>query len=341
MSVSQDSKKSNGGGIAGRLLKSRELSVVAVLFVLCAVMFFSSARDGFFSRGNVYNVLQQVALLALFAIGETIVIITSGIDLSLGSLIAFAGMVVALFLVKLSVGITLGPAIFLAIVLALTVALIVGLFHATLIHKLKLPPFVVTLASLLVLRSQAAVLNGQLPITIAQFPSFIKIANIDPAKGTPWLGIILVLVVLTTHILLTRTRIGRYLYAVGSNEQATRLSGVNVYKVKLFAYGASALLGGIAGVLFCAYSEQGTPNFAQGYELDAVAASVLGGASLSGGRGSVLGTVLGAVLLNTILSAINLTPWLSKPDIWRGTIVGGVLFFAVLVTALQQKGSNE
>ena len=330
-----------GGGLAARLLKSRELSVVAVLFVLFAVMFFSSARDSFFGRGNVYNVLQQVALLSLFAIGETIVIITSGIDLSLGSLIAFAGMLTALFLVKFAAVLVLGPAILLAILCALLISLLIGVFHASLIHKLKLPPFVVTLAALLVLRSQAAVLNGQLPITIAQFPEFIKLANIDPAKGTPWLGIILVLVVVVTHVLLTKTRIGRYLYAVGSNEQATRLSGVNVYKVKLFAYGASALLGGLAGVLFCAYSEQGTPNFAQGYELDAVAASVLGGASLSGGRGSVLGTLLGAVLLNTILSAINLTPWLSKPDIWRGTIVGGVLFFAVLVTALQQKGSSE
>lgn len=330
-----------GGGLATRLLKSRELSVVAVLFVLFAVMFFSSARDSFFGRGNVYNVLQQVALLSLFAIGETIVIVTSGIDLSLGSLIAFAGMLTALFLIKFAAVLVLGPAILLAILCALLISLLIGFFHASLVQKLKLPPFVVTLAALLVLRSQAAVLNGQLPITIAQFPEFIKLANIDPAKGTPWLGIILVVVVVVTHILLTKTRIGRYLYAVGSNEQATRLSGVNVYKVKLFAYGASALLGGLAGVLFCAYSEQGTPNFAQGYELDAVAASVLGGASLSGGRGSVLGTLLGAVLLNTILSAINLTPWLSKPDIWRGTIVGGVLFFAVLVTALQQKGSSE
>jgi ribose transport system permease protein len=129
--------------------------------------------------------------------------------------------------------------------------------------------------------------------------------------------------------------VGRYLYSVGSNEQATLLSGVNVYKVKLFAYGASALLGGVAGVLWASYGGQGDPLAGQAYELDAVAASVVGGASLAGGQGSVLGTVLGATLLMVIFSAINLT--LSSPDLWRGTVVGGVLLFAVLVTALQQR----
>lgn len=324
--------------LAGRLLRSRELSVVLVLAALCGAMFFSGARETFFGRGNLFNILQQVALLSLFAVGETLVIIAAGIDLSLGSLIAFAGMIAALLLIKLSAVLLAGPALVLSLALTLLAALAIGLFQATLIHKLRLPPFVVTLAALLVLRSQSSVINNQLPLTLSQFPEFTRLANIDPSRGLPSLWIILLFVVAVGHLLLTRTRVGRYLYAVGSNEQATRLSGVNVYKVKLFAYGASAFLGGLAGILFAAYSEQGNPLFGAGYELDAVAAAVLGGASLSGGRGSVLGTVLGAVLLNTILSAINLTPWLSKPDIWRGTIVGGVLFFAVLVTALQQKG---
>jgi ribose transport system permease protein len=110
---------------------------------------------------------------------------------------------------------------------------------------------------------------------------------------------------------------------------------VNVFKVKLFAYGASGLLGALAGILWAAYGGQGDPLAGNGYELDAVAAAVVGGASLTGGRGSVIGTILGAVLLQTILSSINLT--LSSPDIWRGTVVGGVLLFAVLVTAFQQR----
>jgi ribose transport system permease protein len=130
-------------------------------------------------------------------------------------------------------------------------------------------------------------------------------------------------------------KIGRYLYSVGSNEQATRLSGVNVYRVKLFAYSMSGLLGGVAGVLYAAYGAQGDPLAGTAYELDAVAAAVVGGANLMGGQGSVVGTLLGATLLHSILSSINLT--LANPDLWRGTLVGGVLLFAVLVTALNRR----
>lgn len=315
-----------------RLLQSRELSVVFVLVVLCAAMAFTDQRKNFFGPQNTVNILQQVSLLSLFAIGETIVIITGGIDLSLGSIIAFTGMICALLLVKFSVGLVAVPALLLAITLTLIVALAIGLVHGTLIHKLKLPPFVVTLAALLILRSQSLVVNKQLPISVAEYPLLTQLATTGP------LLIILAIVGVIVHILLSRTRIGRYLYAIGSNETATRLSGVNVFKVKLFAYGASGLLGGLAGVLFAAYSTQGNPQLGAGYELDAVAAAVVGGASLTGGRGSVLGTVLGALLLNTILSAINLK--LDSPAIWRGTVVGGVLLFAVLVSAFQQRGST-
>lgn len=321
-----------------RLLQSRELSVVVVLALLCLAMTFTGQRDNFFGSRNRNIILQQVALLSLFAIGETIVIITGGIDLSLGSLIAFTGMVCAALLGAFSVGLLALPALVLALLVTLLIALALGLVQASLIHKLRLPPFVVTLTALLVLRSQSLVLNHQLPISVSKYLEFTRLSSVELSKGAPLL-VILVLVAVAAHVLLTRTRIGRYLYAIGSNETATRLSGVNVFKVKLFAYGASALLGGLAGVLFASYSGQGDPQLGAGYELDAVAAAVVGGASLTGGRGSVPGTVLGALLLNTILSAINLT--LSSPDIWRGTVVGGVLLLAVLVTALQQKGSSE
>jgi len=312
-----------------RLLRSRELSVAAVLIVLGLLMLLTDVRAAFYSPRNLQNILQQVALLSLFAIGETIVIITGGIDLSLGSLIAFAGMLVALFVTKLGAGLIAGPAVALAVALALLAGLAIGFVHAALIHRLALPPFVVTLASLLILRSQSLVLNHQLPISLSDYPSLLALSQ----GWSPLL--ILAGVAVVTHVLLTRMRIGRYLYAVGSNEQATLLSGVNVFKVKLFAYGASGLLGALAGILWAAYGGQGDPLAGSGYELDAVAAAVVGGASLTGGRGSVIGTILGAVLLQTILSSINLT--LSSPDIWRGTVVGGVLLFAVLVTAFQQR----
>ncbi len=308
-----------------------------MLVVLCLAMAFTDQRGNFFGSRNLNIILQQVALLSLFGIGETIVIITGGIDLSLGSLIAFTGMLCALFLGMFSVGLLAVPALLFALTLALLAALAIGLLQASLVHKLKLPPFVVTLTALLVLRSQSLILNKQLPISVSDKPLLLNLSSVELSRGAPLL-VILALVAVLAHVLLSRTRIGRYLYAIGSNETATRLSGVNVFKVKLFAYGASALLGGLAGVLFASYSGQGDPQIGAGYELDAVAAAVVGGASLTGGRGSVLGTILGALLLNTILSAINLT--LSSPDIWRGTVVGGVLLFAVLVSAFQQKGGS-
>ncbi len=334
-------EEARGPGLGKRLLAARESSVVVVLVVICIALFFSSARGTFYSQRNLQNLSLQIALLTVFAIGETIVIITSGIDLSLGSLIAFSGMILAATATKLDKS---APpfAIVGAIVLALSVALCIGLLHATLIQRLRLPPFVVTLASLTILRSQSLLLNKQLPITISQFPFLTNLSNGRLLNGSAFpipVPVLLVAVIaIAAHLILSRTRIGRYVYSVGSNEQATRLSGVNVGNVKLFAYGASALLGGVAGILYAGYGGQGDPLSGQGYELNAVAATVIGGASLSGGQGSIAGTVLGACLLNVILSGINLT--IDNPSLWEGSVVGGVLLLAVLTSALQQRNQR-
>lgn len=324
-----------------KVLASRETSVVFVLLFLCLGMLFSNSRGAFFGSGNLHNIALQVSLLSIFAIGETLVIITAGIDLSLGSMIAFSGMLMASLVTRFAHKMLDGPAVFLGILLALAIALAIGSLHATLIHRLRLPPFVVTLASLLLLRSQSLLINHQLPISLADYKVLYYLANGNLFDGTsyaiPIPLVVMVIIAAGTVMALNKLRIGRYLYSVGSNEQATMLSGVNVYKVKLFAYGTSALLGGVAGILFAGYGGQGDPQAGAAYELDAVAAAVVGGANLMGGQGSVVGTVLGALLLHSIFSAINLT--LSSPDLWRGTVVGGVLLFAVLVTAFQQRKS--
>src|SRR5579884_253300 len=338
--------------LSAQALATRVLSVLAVLILLGVVMLFTPARSAFYSERNLQNILLQVALLAIFAIGETIVIIAGGIDLSLGSLIAFTSMLLAWMVTHFDERMYTSAAVGLAIALTLLISLGIGGIHATLIHRLRLPAFVVTLVSLLVLRSQSLVMNHHQQIVIApeKYPLFDWLANgklpifgwrpgaagiAEPRFPIPVPAILLILIALATHVLLTRTRMGRYLYSVGSNEQATLLSGVNVFYVKLFAYGASALLGGVAGILWAGYGGQGDPQIGNAYELDAVAAAVVGGASLTGGQGSVLGTVLGACLLHSIFSAINLT--LSEPSLWRGTVVGGVLLLAVLATALQQR----
>jgi len=321
-----------------RLLAARESSVVIVLLVLCTLLYFSSARSTFYSAPNIRNLMLQIALLGTFAIGETIVIITGGIDLSLGSMIAFSGMLLALFANKFGAHgqmIAVSAAIFLALLASVGI----GGFHTLLIQKLRLPPFVVTLASLTILRSVSLLMNDQLPITISDFPFLTNLANGRLFSNSVWAipmpAVILAVIAIVVHLLLSRSRIGRYLYSLGSNEQATRLSGVDVGRVRLFAYGASALLGGVAGIFYAGYGGQGDPLSGGGYELNAVAAAVIGGTSLTGGRGSVAGTLLGACLLNVILSGINLT--INKPSLWQGTIVGGVLLLAVLATAFQQR----
>lgn len=323
----------------GRLFRAREFSVLIVLVLLCVLMRFTPAHDTFYTPRNVQNILRNVSLLSVFAIGEAVVIISGGIDLSLGSLIAFSGMTLAFLVTRLDSVLVQEAAIPLAVLLTLIICGTIGGIHATLIHQLRLPAFVVTLASLLILRSQALLMNKQLPITIQDYPALLYMANGTLFEDThfpvPVPLLVLVVVAVVMGVVLSRLRIGRYLYSVGSNEQATRLSGVNVFRVKLFAYGVSALLGGVAGILWASYGGQGDPLAGQAYELDAVAAAVVGGASLMGGQGSILGTVLGSTLLMVIFSAINLT--LSSPDLWRGTVVGGVLLIAVLATAWQQR----
>ena len=322
-----------------RFFASRESSVVIVLVVLGILLAIDPVRSKFYSQLNLQNLMLQVALLSIFAIGETVVILTGGIDLSLGSLIAFIGMMLAFIVTLLDSRMFTGMAVLLAMILALGVAVSIGTLHANLIHRLRLPPFVVTLAALTILQSQSLLINHQLPISIEKYEGIKFLANgklfADSAFPIPIPVLILAVVGIVVHLLLSRSRVGRYTYSVGSNEVATELSGVNVFRVKWFAYGTSALLAGLAGILYAGYGGQGDPASGRGYELNAVAAAVIGGANLAGGQGSVGGTILGACLLRVILSAINLK--LSTPALWEGSVVGGVLLMAVLTTAFQTR----
>jgi ribose/xylose/arabinose/galactoside ABC-type transport system permease subunit len=328
-----------------RFFGTRESSVLIVIVVLCAGLWrYPGVRETFYSQPNWLNLSRQVALLSIFAIGETIVILTGGIDLSLGSLIGFSGMLLAFTVTRLDTRLYPQMAVALGIAIALVASYLIGALHANLIHKLRLPPFVVTLASLSILRSQSLLMNSQLPITLTDYPFLLWLANGSLFEKTPFPipvpVVILAVVAVAMHVLLSRARIGRYVYSIGSNEVGTKLSGVNVGRVKLFAYGASGLLGGVAGVLYAGYSTQGDPRNGIGYELNAVAAAVIGGTALTGGQGTVLGTVLGAVLLNIILTGLNI---LNVPNqsLWQGTVVGGVLLLAVLTSAFRRRKIRE
>ncbi len=323
------------------MLAAPETSVVLALAIILIWLSTGAARGPFYSPENLQNLSRQIAFLAVFAVGEAIVIITGGIDLSLGSLIAASGMLLGHLLTRTGLG-GMAPAagITLAVLLVVLAGLLLGVVHATLIHRLRLPPFVVTLASLSILHSGALLVNQQLPIPLVEYPQVLELGNgrlylAGSNFGVPIPVVIVLVVAILGHLILRYTRPGRHVYSVGSNEEATRLSGVQVYRVKLFAYGASGALGALAGVLYASYGTQGDPLLGVGYELNAVAAAVIGGCSLAGGRGSVLGTLLGACLLNVILSAINLT--IERPTLWEGLVVGGVLLAAMLFNTARER----
>ncbi len=328
-------------GLWKKFFGTRESSVLIVLAILCIGLFMmTNTREKFYGRPNWLNLSRQIALLGVFSIGETIVIITGGIDLSLGSLIGFSGMALAMIVTKLDSRMFTGTAVAIAVAATLLISFLVGAVHANLIHKLRLPPFVVTLASLTILRSQSLLMNSQLPVTLQDYPYLLWLANGSLFEHTsfpiPVPLVLLIAIAIICHVLLVKSRIGRYVYSVGSNETGTELSGVNVYRVKLFAYGAAALLGGVAGILYAGYSTQGDPRNGIGYELNAVAAAVIGGTALTGGQGTVLGTVLGACLLNVILTGLNMLD-VPNQSLWQGTVVGGVLLLAVLTSAFRRR----
>jgi len=340
--VAASPKSGEAGMRLSRFFRARESSVLVVLVILCVLLAFSKSRDTFYSPRNLQNLALSIALLSTFAIGETVVIITGGIDLSLGSVIAFCGMLLGIVVIRVGES---SPALAIptAVFFTLGVALLIGTLNATLIHRLRLPPFIVTLAALTFFRSQSLIINQQMPVTLSKYPALIDFVNgrvlITKDFGIPYPALLLIFIAIAVHIVLARTKVGRHVYSVGSNEQATRLSGVNVGRVKLFAYGTSALLAGVAGILYAGYGGQGDPQSGGGYELNAVAAAVIGGANLNGGQGSVSGTVLGAGLLMVIQNGINLN--LDNASRWEGTVIGGVLLLAVLTTALQQRNQRS
>jgi ribose transport system permease protein len=313
--------------IVRRVVAIQEAGMLLALLALCAVILLSGqdAREAFLGPSNLQNVSRRVAMLALFAIGETLVIIAAGIDLSLGSLIAAAGVLVAHLMVKAGVG--MAP----AMLTVLGLSGCVGCFHGLCVTKLRLQPFVVTLASMLILRGSAKLLspNMTIPLREANFGRFNAISNGDVA-GIPVPCLILVGVAVPAVLLLRSTPWGRQLFALGGNEEAARLSGVNVHAIKIGAYCLCSALGGLSGMLDAALNRVGDPRAGVMYELRAIAAAVIGGSSLMGGQGSVIGTIIGAGIFVVLYNGINLVIKLNA-SLWENVVVGGAVLLAVLL----------
>ncbi len=271
------------------------LGLLAIILVLAIV--FSLTASGFLTLQNLDNNARQMAVVGILAVGETFVIITAGIDLAVGSLLGFAGILTAL---SLAHGVPLPFAV--AGVLVISVA--IGLLNGGLIKAAALPPFIVTLGMLGILRGLTQIFgNGQQVAFDA--PRFSDFAA-DSTLGVPNLFWVFVGVSAVAGVFLHFTRRGRYVYAIGSNMESARRAGISVGASILTVYAISGLLAGVAGILLTARQAQGDPNAGTGYELDAIAAAVLGGASLFGARGSIIGTFLGVSLVQIMTNGLNL-----------------------------------
>jgi ribose/xylose/arabinose/galactoside ABC-type transport system permease subunit len=324
-------------------LKIRRLVLQALIFlgIAASVLLVNKYSDGsFLTAGNITNILRQIAINAILAAGMTLVIVTAGIDLSVGSLMALGGVVMALFANAMPFG---GPLLVLSTLLVgLGVGGTAGYINALPVVKLKLPPFITTLPMLLIASGLAFKLAHGQPIPLNNnvfggiadgflFPS--AAAHLGMA-GIPAIVIWMVVILVAFGFLLGRTRFGRYVYAIGGNEEAARLAGINVNTVKTLVYVLSGCCAAVAGFLLMARFQSGSPNTGEHYELQAIAAVVVGGTSLMGGRGKVIGTFIGALLIGVLNNALNL---LNIESYTQLIVLGAVILFAVCADELRKR----
>ena len=296
----------------------RRFGMLAAFLLICFLL--SLATPNFFSLQNMTIVLRQVSINGVLAIGVTFVIITGGIDLSLGSVVALAGVVAALFAHPGEY------ALIVPLALAILMGVGIGGLNGLAITKGKVAPFIVTLGMMTIARGLALVISDGRPVTNLS-DSFNAIGG-GNVMGIPIPILIFVSVIVFASILLNQTRIGRYMFAVGGNEKAAYASGIRVNRVKVIAYMICSGLAGLAGIILASRITTGQPNAGVAYELDAIAAVVIGGTSLSGGTGSIGGTVLGVLLIGVINNGLDL---LNVSSYYQQIIKGVIIIAAVLI----------
>lgn len=295
-------------------------------FVLLALWFLIFLFEPtFLTFGNVTNLLRQTAIIGVLAVGQTIVIITKGIDLSVGSVLAFTNIVAAQLLAA-------GTPLFVAVLAALAVGGLVGLFNGALVHDAGITPFIVTLGSLTIFRGATLVASDAQIIT--GLPGALSRLAYTNIIGIPVMVYVLLVVVLIGAVIIRYTVFGRNLFSVGSNIEAARLSGVNVRLTIYGAYIFSGVLAGLAGVLTVARLSSGVPTAGVTFELDSIAAAVIGGASLFGAQGSVIGALIGATIMSSMRNAGNL---MGIQPFYLQIAIGVVLLAVVFFDQIQKR----
>ena len=331
---SGSSDKALTGGLAGFRGSPLYHRLLAFSGLIVLVIGFSLASRNFLQTANIINILQATSVNGVLAVAATLVIISGGIDLSVGTLMTFCSVMAGVFISNWGLPIAVGvPG-------ALIVGLASGAVSGTFIAKLKIPPFIATLGMMLIYKGLSLAICGVKPIYFNGTPNFIKIATgsiiggVLPALPIPNGVVILFLVAGVASFILSRTVLGRFTFAMGSNEEALRLSGVNIDGWKIAVYALAGAVCGIAGVLIASRINSAQPAIGQGYELDAIAAVVIGGTSLSGGRGTMLGTLIGALIISVVANGLRI---LSVPQEWQIVVTGSIIIIAVYADILRRR----
>jgi len=295
---------------------------------------FSLASPNFLQFDNVVGILLATTVNGVLALGVTFVIITGGIDLSIGTVMTLSAVMTGVFITDWHLPVLLGT------LAGLVTGTLAGIVNGILIAKLKIPPFIATLGMLNVARGLALVFSGLRPIYFNDTPVFNQVAmgsvlgSIVPGFEVPNLVLVLFGAAIVAGLVLSKTVFGRYTFALGSNEEATRLSGVDVDAWKIGVYAVGGLFAGLAGVLIGARLNSAQPSLGLGYELDAIAAAVIGGTSLSGGEGTILGTVIGAFIISTLTNGLRI---LSVPQEWQTVVTGAIVILAVYLDIIRRR----
>jgi len=310
--------------------------LLAFASLIALMVFFSVASSNFMQMDNIVSILQATAVNGVLAIACTFVIITGGIDLSVGTLMTFCSVMAGVVLTYWGLPLPLG------ILAAIFFGALCGFTSGVVIAKLKVPPFIATLGMMMLLKGLSLVISGTKPIYFNDTPGFTSIAQdsligyVLPALPIPNAVLILFLVAVVASLVLNKSILGRYTFALGSNEEAVRLSGVNVDFWKIVVYSLNGAICGIAGWLIASRLNSAQPALGQGYELDAIAAVVIGGTSLSGGTGTILGTIIGAFIMSVLTNGLRI---MSVAQEWQ-TVVTGVIIILAVYTDILRRGRS-
>jgi ribose transport system permease protein len=292
--MQQQSVTSFRTGLKSFLGRRETGALIALLIMSFALSFVS---DFFFTFSNMINIARQVSLNAIIAVGMTLVILTGGIDLSVGSIVALSGTIASSLMAN-------GANMWIAILIGILIGGIAGLINGLTITKLNVPPIITTLAMMTAARGIALVYTNGYPIS--NLPDSFVFLGRGYLGPIPVPAIIMLVIYILGYILLTQMKVGRYIYGLGGNEEAVHLSGINVNRTKILVYVICGLVSAVSGLILASRLNSGQPLAGSGFEMDAIAAVIIGGASISGGEGTMIGTLIGALIINILNNGLNL-----------------------------------